>query len=275
MSRAAEDIHAEVMTLTPPGWAWPKDGLFAALFEPAADLLADVEARAEVALAEIDPRTAVSTLGDYERVLGAAPCGQDVAAMTVSERQLSAHARWTARGGQHRQYYVDMAVRLGYSVEHDANVPAPVLDAPTGVVVTPGPAPVVAGWAAPGAEVILDIDEPPAEAVTIQEFRPFVCGLSRCGEATWRFGPAVDRYTWIVHMPGPRLSWFRMGASRCGMDPILSSPGATATWFRCGWSSCGVDPHVDFPRAEDLECMVRRAQPEHGEVLFRYAAFFD
>ncbi|MFG1466693.1 putative phage tail protein, partial [Xanthobacter sp. DSM 24535] len=62
---------------------------------------------------EVDPRTAVLCLEDFERVLGADPCGRDPSTMTRSARQQLAHQRWTARGGQSIAYYVALAAKRG------------------------------------------------------------------------------------------------------------------------------------------------------------------
>lgn len=42
-------------------------------------------------------------------------------------------------------------------------------------------------------------------AVTIEEFRPFVCALSRCGDAL--NGPATVRHIWRVTVPGAENSY--------------------------------------------------------------------
>ncbi|WP_084539895.1 YmfQ family protein [Azorhizobium doebereinerae] len=117
MSRSADAAHREVLSLLPPGWIWPgRDSVLAAVLRPIADEVADIEATAEAMMEEIDPRTAVLCLEDFERVLGPDPCGRDVSSMDVPARQRLAHQRWTARGGQSIAYFVGLAAKRGVTI---------------------------------------------------------------------------------------------------------------------------------------------------------------
>jgi uncharacterized protein YmfQ (DUF2313 family) len=80
--------------------------------------------------------------------------------------------------------------------------------------------------------------------VTIDEFRPFIAGLSRAGDALW--GAAAVRYQWRVIVHGARLTNFRTGASQCG-DRLLK-----------------------ITHAEDLECLLNRLKPAHTRLVFAY-----
>jgi uncharacterized protein YmfQ (DUF2313 family) len=80
--------------------------------------------------------------------------------------------------------------------------------------------------------------------ITIDEFRPFVTGLSRCGDVL--NGPATCRFYWRVHVPGLRYTPFRTGQSRCGEK--LGS----------------------IERAADLECELTRLQPGEATLIFSY-----
>lgn len=82
-------------------------------------------------------------------------------------------------------------------------------------------------------------------AVTIDEFRPFICGSSRCGDRL--NGGAECRHWWRVNVAEAKVVWFRAGASQCG-------------------ESLG-----EIDRAEALECMIRRLRPAHTEVVFNYS----
>lgn len=119
MSRSATEIHREALSLLPPGMMWSRspDTLLAAVLEPLAGLLADLEASAEAMMDEVDPRTAVLCLEDFERVLGPDPCGRDLATLTVAQRQQLAHQRWTARGGQSPAYFIALAAARGVAIE--------------------------------------------------------------------------------------------------------------------------------------------------------------
>ncbi|NIX75378.1 YmfQ family protein [Microvirga terricola] len=118
MSRSDDAALEELLSYVPPGWVWPRgeDTLLAALLWPLAAGIAIIEKQAEDMMAEIDPRTAVHCLPDFERVLGPDPCGRDPSTMSLNERQMLAHSRWTARGGQSIPYYVDQAAKQGVPI---------------------------------------------------------------------------------------------------------------------------------------------------------------
>ena len=90
--------------------------------------------------------------------------------------------------------------------------------------------------------IALDLGYP----VQVQEFRPFRCGFSRCGDVH-RVGSAEMRAHWRITVPGPRITPFRAGLSRCGVDPLGK-----------------------IDRAEDLECVVRRLAPAHTQLDIAY-----
>lgn len=126
MSRAAEDIQAELLTLLPRGWAWPRspDSVMGRLLLAAAAELARFEAGAEALLLESDPRSADALLTDYERVLGPDPCGRDAADLSVPARRQLVHQRWTARGGATPAFFIRLAASLGVSIQLDEGAPS-------------------------------------------------------------------------------------------------------------------------------------------------------
>lgn len=81
-------------------------------------------------------------------------------------------------------------------------------------------------------------------SVTIEEFRPFICGLSCCDDTLG--GAASNRHYWRVRVHGPRVTLFRCGASRC--SDLLGS----------------------IAEAEDLECLLQRLAPAHTVLIFAY-----
>ena len=81
-------------------------------------------------------------------------------------------------------------------------------------------------------------------SIEIDEPRPFVCGISACGDPIG--GAYTDRHYWRVRVPEPRTTWFRTGESRCG-------------------DRLGV-----IDRAEDLECILEGAKPAQSRLLFSY-----
>lgn len=80
--------------------------------------------------------------------------------------------------------------------------------------------------------------------VVVEEFRPFICGKSRCGDAL--NGGAVVRYIWRVKVLSARITYFRAGASRCG------------------------DSLGKISRADDLECRLARIKPAHTHLIVAY-----
>lgn len=81
-------------------------------------------------------------------------------------------------------------------------------------------------------------------AIEIDNFRPFICGISRCGQVL-NGGPRV-RYQWRVRVLGPRYTAFRTGASQCG------------------------DLLGKVTRADDLECKLQRLKPGYSRLIVSY-----
>lgn len=82
--------------------------------------------------------------------------------------------------------------------------------------------------------------------VELIEYKPFLCGLNRCGDTL--NGPEEVRFTWQVVLKGQRI-----------------------TWFRCGESECG-EHLCNFDSAEDIECLFRQSSPGHTELVIGYDA---
>lgn len=80
--------------------------------------------------------------------------------------------------------------------------------------------------------------------IEITEYRPFICGLSRCGDRL--NGPHDVRFVWRVLVKGRRVVRFRCGQSACG-ERLLS-----------------------FGRQEDLECLLRQYAPAHTVLIVGY-----
>ncbi len=118
MSRTVSTILQDLVGKLAPGWVLAKrGGILDAVLEAFAAPIADAEAEAERLMDEIDPRTAVRLLPDFERVLGPDRCGRDLAAQTIEQRQRLAHQRWTARGGASIPYFIQVAANLGVTIE--------------------------------------------------------------------------------------------------------------------------------------------------------------
>lgn len=80
--------------------------------------------------------------------------------------------------------------------------------------------------------------------IEIEEFEPWICGWSECGEEL--NGGDDVRFQWLVRVLGPRLIEFIAGASECG------------------------DALGDFIQAEDLECILRILKPAHTNLIVTY-----
>ncbi len=77
----------------------------------------------------------------------------------------------------------------------------------------------------------------------IIERRPFVTGLSRCGD---RLGRATSRFWWSVRVYEARITRFRTGMSRAG------------------------EKLMGIARAEDLVCVLERINHSHMKLTFSY-----
>jgi uncharacterized protein YmfQ (DUF2313 family) len=117
-ARTVDQVLDGLMGEMPAGFAWNGDpasrlGLF---FRALADALATFEASAMAQLEEVDPRSAVQLLADYERVLGPDPYGRDRAVLSQAQQRALVFQRWTARGGQSVAYFTALAAALGDSI---------------------------------------------------------------------------------------------------------------------------------------------------------------
>ncbi|BBL69686.1 YmfQ family protein [Methylogaea oryzae] len=83
-------------------------------------------------------------------------------------------------------------------------------------------------------------------SITIIEYAPWVCGLSRLGTDTLCGGHNVRQH-WRVRVHGPRVGRFRTGTSQCGIDLLTK-----------------------ISRAYDLECRFKRNNQGHRNLHFTY-----
>lgn len=81
--------------------------------------------------------------------------------------------------------------------------------------------------------------------VEIVTYKPFVCGLSECGNDLFN-GDDLVRQTWKVRVLEPRVTWFTAGVSEFG------------------------DHLAEITRAEDLECILQRLKPAQTTLIFSY-----
>jgi uncharacterized protein YmfQ (DUF2313 family) len=112
------DDYAQVLAdLLPRGWAWPRDprSTLMHVMRGLAGEFARIHARDCDLLAESYPGTATETLTDWERICGLPdPCTGPLE--TLQERRWAILAKLASRGGQSRQYYIDIAAAVGFHI---------------------------------------------------------------------------------------------------------------------------------------------------------------
>lgn len=118
MGRSSEDYKQQLAALAPPGLAWPvdeSDAVMARLFHALADEAGRVDARGEVLIEEVDPRSSVELLLDWARVVGLPdPCsGWPPTTEGIRNAILE---RLTTPGGQSPQYFIDLAAKHGFTI---------------------------------------------------------------------------------------------------------------------------------------------------------------
>lgn len=111
------EYRQQAERLLPPGILWrPRDNsVLRSLLTAVGTEFARVDQRAADALAESDPRATLELLEDWERYLGLpSPCGTLEA--TRQLRRFAVVAKLTKQGGQSRQFFVDLALALGFVI---------------------------------------------------------------------------------------------------------------------------------------------------------------
>jgi hypothetical protein len=110
MGLSAEAYARQLKQLLPRGLLWRLDpgSWLSKLLLAISDELARIDGRAEVLVNEWDPRTAVETLPEWERIFGLPSTG------TTAQRQAAIAGAAAARGGQSRQYFIGLLAQMGY-----------------------------------------------------------------------------------------------------------------------------------------------------------------
>ncbi|MBA4081466.1 MAG: phage tail protein [Erythrobacter sp.] len=121
----SEADHAQMLRqLLPCGAAWDfaPDGTFARLLEALAAEFARIDVRAIELMDEADPRTALETLIDWERVAGLpdACTGQPD---NVRERQIALVQKLTSIAGQRPADFIDLAALIGFEIDIEEHRP--------------------------------------------------------------------------------------------------------------------------------------------------------
>jgi uncharacterized protein YmfQ (DUF2313 family) len=93
----------------------------------------------------------------------------------------------------------------------------------------------------------------------IQEFAPYMTGVSECGDtrdqwgdSRWELGPPELRFYWTIHVGQPQL-----------------------TWLRAGSGICGVDHHLEIGLPDDILCLFERWKPAHTQIVADFSGLAD
>lgn len=118
VTRTGADYADAMSRLLPQGLAWPRhaSSVLMQVVRGLTNIWGTFEFRASKLLEqESDPRTTVELLEDWERNWGLPdPCYE--APQTVGERQQALVLRMTLIGGVSRQFFIDLASSIGYTI---------------------------------------------------------------------------------------------------------------------------------------------------------------
>ena len=106
---------ASLQALLPPGIALTREpgAVLTRLLEAVAVQFLAAQEALEQLLAQFDPRNATDLLPDWERLLGLPDDCTPTENLTLGERQRLAYQRLLERGGQSRDYFIEIADDLG------------------------------------------------------------------------------------------------------------------------------------------------------------------
>jgi uncharacterized protein YmfQ (DUF2313 family) len=120
MALTAENFRDMMLALLPPGQAWSRepDGGFGLLFKAIGNEFSRIDSSNEQLLLEMSPQTTVALLPEWERdydLPGACITG----AQTFTERRRALVTKYQLIGNQSRQFFIDTAASLGYTITID------------------------------------------------------------------------------------------------------------------------------------------------------------
>jgi uncharacterized protein YmfQ (DUF2313 family) len=243
VTRSGDDYADAMQALLPMGQAWPRgeDSVLMKVVRGLCRIWGDFETRASLLLErESDPRYTLPPQGDqpgllpdWERNWGLPdPCYD--APLTIAERQFALLQRMTIIGAQSREFFIELAASIGYSITiTEYRVFVVGMDrCGDSRVYGDGSDPMRNEWGHP----ILD---PRGNHVADGELSAW---------PQYGLGPPENRYYWTVHVDNAKLVWFRMASGQVG-----------------------VDPHLYIGVFDDLECLLNRWKPAHTHIIFDYS----
>lgn len=120
-SRLRERYSQLMRKLLPSGWAWVRkndpDSFLYKLFDSASIEYCRVDERARELIKEVDPRSSLELLPDWERLLGLPDECDPAEEQSVQERRTRVIQLLTTRGGQNEQFYKELAANFGFDVD--------------------------------------------------------------------------------------------------------------------------------------------------------------
>lgn len=114
----ADQYREQLKALLPPGNAFPRDpgNNIEKLLDGMAQELARLDGRAQKLVREANPMTTSELLLDWERVAGLPDNCSGTLANTLQGRINALVSKVASVGGQTKQYFIDVAAALGYTV---------------------------------------------------------------------------------------------------------------------------------------------------------------
>jgi uncharacterized protein YmfQ (DUF2313 family) len=214
--RGQEEYAHALSALLPQGIAWPRwsESVVMKVVNGLAGIMGFVDGRAADLLErESDPRQTIELLSDWERNWGLPECGLPLG--SIGERQTALVLKMTLLGGQSRQFFTDVARRLGYEV----------------TITEYRPFMVGVDRAGDNREYLAD---------------------GSLTEKSCQIGDPIMRFVWTVHLSSSRLTWFRASRGQAGIDPHLSiARAADLECFYRKWAPAHTIVLFDYSKIGD------------------------
>lgn len=114
----SQQYRAHLQALLPQGGAWPRDegaNLTGAL-QAFSDEMERLDSRADQLLEELDPRTTVELLADWERIAALPEDCTSAEPQSTQQRREALVAKLANIGAQSRAFFIELAAALGYVI---------------------------------------------------------------------------------------------------------------------------------------------------------------
>jgi uncharacterized protein YmfQ (DUF2313 family) len=232
--RSGDDYLVPFSELLPQGIAWPRmaSSVLMRMLKGMSQIWGYVDNKAALLLEiESDPRITSELLPEWERAFGLPDlCLSET--LTIGDRRTALIMRMTLLGRQDREFFIKIALQIGYVISITEFRPFMV-----------------------GIDRVGDNRQIGVGTPMVNEFgkpllnpRGLPVALDEYSEYPYMLGPDTNRFYWIVHVATARLTWFRAAAGQVG-----------------------IDPHLRIGIASDLECLLNRYKPGHTEIIFDYS----